>query len=105
MMRLVIISLVSVIIPLHASAGLLLGPEILVRADDAEISVPGYSVPSFVFWDGDTLRDLIVGEGSGTAGDGRVRVYLNSGTSKDPLFTGFFYVQSAGYDLTSPGGG
>ena len=74
-------------------------------AGGADISVPGYSVPSFVHWDGDGLKDLVVGEGSGITGFGRVRVYINNGTPGNPLFTGYFYAQSTGSDLQSPGGG
>ena len=91
---------------LSASAGdLFLGPARIVQAGGSDISVPGYSVPSFVDWDSDGLEDLVVGEGSGVTGFGKVRVYINAGTPGDPLFGGFFYVQSNGSDLSSPGGG
>jgi hypothetical protein len=88
-----------------ASADLELGSEEIVQASGADISVPGYSVPSFVFWNGDTLRDLVIGEGSGTVGVGKVRIYLNEGTPSNPLFNDYFYAQSLSVDLTSPGGG
>lgn len=92
-------------LPLSASADLLLGPEELVQANSINIDVPGYSVPSFVFWDGDTLMDLVVGEGGGGVTEGKVRVYLNVGTAQNPTFTDYFYVQSEGSDLISPGSG
>ena len=88
-----------------SAAGLVPGPEQIVQAGSADIWVPGYSVPSFVHWDDDGLKDLVVGEGSGLTGFGRVRVYLNSGTQGYPEFTGYFYAQSEGSDLQSPGGG
>ncbi|UCC29042.1 MAG: hypothetical protein JSU86_12650 [Phycisphaerales bacterium] len=82
------------------SAGQLrLGPEELVQADGVDVLVPGYSVPSYDYWNGDDLKDLIVGEGSGIAGPGKVRVYLNIGTVSSPQFSGFFHVQSNGSDL------
>jgi hypothetical protein len=81
-----------------------LGPGEFVQADGADIDVPGYSVPSFVHWDDDGLKDLVVGEGSG-AYAGKVRVYLNAGTASEPLFSTYFYVQSHGSDLIVPGGG
>ena len=87
-----------------ALAQLDLGAEEIVQAGGAAIDVPGYSVPSFVHWDGDGLRDLVVGEGSGTYTP-KVRVYLNAGTSGSPLFSTYFYAQSGGGDLTVPGGG
>jgi hypothetical protein len=75
-----------------------LGPEEVVQADGTDIVVPGYSVPSFEDWNNDSLMDLIVGEGGGSA-PGKVRVYLNRGTESDPCFADYFYVQSDGQDL------
>jgi hypothetical protein len=94
-----------IIFPSYCSAALVLGGETLVRANGNVIDVPGYSVPSLVFWDGDSLQDLIVGEGGGGIAVGKVRVYLNIGTDCTPLFRSFFYVQSMGADLESPEGG
>lgn len=87
------------------AAGLVLGPEQIVQAGGANLSVTGFSVPSFVHWDDDGLKDLVVGDGSGVAGYGRVRIYLNSGTPGSPAFTTFFYAQANGSNLQSPGGG
>ena len=81
-----------------------LGPEELVQADGIDLEVPGYSVPSFVHWDDDGLRDLVVGEGSSVS-DGKVRVYLNTGTILAPQFSTYFFAQSEGVDLTVPEGG
>ena len=80
------------------------GPEEIVQAGGADISVPGYSVPSYVDWNNDGLQDLIVGEGSGSY-SGRVRVYLNVGTQTNPQFSGYVYAQSSGGDLTCTGAG
>ncbi|MHC4501463.1 MAG: FG-GAP repeat domain-containing protein, partial [Planctomycetota bacterium] len=94
---------VLLVAPGSLSGSLLnLGPEELVQASSANISVPGYSVPSYVDWNNDGLKDLVVGEGSGSAGDGKVRVYLNVGTSSSPQFSGFSYAQSGTEDLTVP---
>lgn len=87
-----------------ARADLTLGAEELVLAGGADIGVPGYSVPSFVPWNDDGLMDLVVGEGSGTY-TGKVRVYLNSGTSYQPQFSTYSYVQSDSADLVLPGSG
>lgn len=78
-----------------------LGPEMLVQANGVDISVSGYSVPTFEDWDNDNLKDLIVGEGGGFQ-EAKVRIYLNVGTESDPQFSKFFYAQSDGNDLTCP---
>ncbi len=76
-----------------------LGPEEIIQANGKDIVVPGYSVPSFEDWNGDKLRDLIIGEGGGGS-PGKIRVYLNVGTEADPCFVDYFYAQSSGKDLT-----
>lgn len=81
-----------------------LGPGELVQAGGTEVDVPGYSVPSFVRWDDDSLNDLIVGEGPSPLA-GKVRVYLNTGTSFAPQFSTYFYAQSGGLDLSVPASG
>jgi len=81
------------------------GPEEIIQAGDLDIDVPGFSVPSFVRWDGDALPDLVIGEGGLGLDDGKVRVYLNAGAPGNPAFGGFFYVQSNGTDLVSPSSG
>jgi len=86
------------------AGNLRLGAEQFVQAAASPIAVPGYSVPSLVDWNADGLKDLIVGEGSGTITP-KVRVYLNTGTASAPQFSTFFYVQSNGGDLTVPGSG
>ena len=86
------------------AAELMLGPEQMVQAGGVEIVVPGYSVPSFVDWNNDGWKDLIVGEGSGSITP-RVRLYLNEATEGEPVFSSFSYVQAHGVDLTVPGGG
>jgi len=81
-----------------------LGLEEFVKADGNDIQVPGYSVPSFVEWNNDNLKDLVIGEGGGLE-DAKVRVYLNVGTESNPQFSDYFYVQSNGSDLTCPASG
>ena len=81
-----------------------LGPEELIQANGVDIDVLGYSVPSFVDWDNDNLKDLVIGEGGGDR-DGKVRVYINVGTESNPQFSDYFYVQSEGDDLTCPATG
>jgi len=81
-----------------------LGAEELIQADGVDIDVPGYSVPSFVDWNNDNLKDLVIGEGGGY-GDAKVRVYINMGTESNPQFSDYSYAQSEGADLTCPASG
>jgi hypothetical protein len=89
--------------PLRASL-LNLGPEELIQAKGSDIQVTGYSVPCLADWNSDGLADLIIGEGGGSTA-GKVRIYLNVGTSTAPLFADYFYAQSGGADLTVPASG
>ncbi len=82
-----------------------LGSEEFVRADGVDIDVPGYSVPSFTYWNSDNLPDLVVGQGSGSNPPGKVRVYLNDGNDTEPNFSDFFYARSGGSDLTCAASG
>ena len=45
-------------------------------------------------WDSDGRKDLVLGERYGY-----VRVYLNTNTDDDPVFSGYFYVQMGGADF------
>jgi hypothetical protein len=97
--------LITILSPATASATLLnLGPEQIVLAGGEDLIVPGYSVPCFMDFDSDGLKDLLVGEG-GSGFDGKIRVYLNSGSATTPQFSDFSYVQSDGADLVVPAGG
>jgi hypothetical protein len=97
---------VLVMAPRNGFGSLLnLGPEELVQAGVADITVGGYSVPSYVDWNNDGKSDLIVGEGPGVTMYGRVRVYLNTGTASSPQFSNYSYVQSGISNLSVPAGG
>jgi hypothetical protein len=88
-----------------ATPALDVGPEQIVEAGGTPIAVPGYSVPSFVPWDGDTLPDLVTGEGGGGYPDGKIRIYRNTGSPGSPAFTDYVYAQSGGGDLVVPASG
>jgi autotransporter-associated beta strand protein len=75
-----------------------------VQAGAGNLRVVGYSVPALADWNNDGLPDLVVGEKLLT-GQGKVRVYLNSGTIQSPVFGTYFYAQSAGADLSVQGAG
>ncbi|MBN1165481.1 MAG: hypothetical protein JXB45_12960 [Candidatus Krumholzibacteriota bacterium] len=83
----------------------LFGIEEIVPAGGLDIEAPGCSVPSLVDWNEDGLDDLVIGEGGGGVVEGKVRIYLNSGSPGYPVFNAYFYVQSLGADLVRTGGG
>ncbi len=97
--------LLLLISPMPVWAEWVLGPVEFVQANGVDIQVPGYSVPSFVPWDGDSLPDLVLGEGGLTSYPGKVRIYLNVGTFDEPSFGDYSFVQSNGVDLEIQGGG
>jgi hypothetical protein len=97
--------LLLILFPASSYGVLDLGPGTYVEAGGQPIQVYGYSVPSFVCWDGDDLPDLIVGEGSGLYPDAMVRVYLNTGTPGNPVFGDFFYAQTDSGTLVVHGSG
>ncbi|NQU76260.1 MAG: VCBS repeat-containing protein [Planctomycetes bacterium] len=86
------------------AAALDMKPAQLIQASGVNIDVGNYSVPSFVDWNEDGLRDLVVGE-QDVSGNGKVRVYLNTGTAGAPAFLWSTYVQAGGADLQVPGSG
>jgi len=70
-----------------------------VRAGDDPIDVDmGYAAPCYVDFDGDGIRDLLVGQ----FGDGKLRIYRNTGTDTEQVFSDFYYFQAAGADGTVP---
>jgi hypothetical protein len=81
------------------SAGIDMGPAEFVQAGGKDVLVSGYSAPSFEDWNGDGLKDLIIGEGGGSI-LGKVRVYLNVGTETQPQFAGYLYAKCGDVDLT-----
>ncbi len=89
-----------------------------LRADGEVINVfTGHAAPYLYDFDGDGVRDLLVGEfGIGAfkgetteeAGPGhpwtagKLRVYTNHGTSTAPLYKDWFYLQAGGQDAQVP---
>lgn len=60
----------------------------------------GHADPCVVDWDGDGIKDLLVGQFS----SGKIRFYKNSGTNCFPVFTNFTYLKADGVDIVLPSG-
>ena len=77
------------------------GPVDYVKANGSPITVDvGHANPCVVDWDGDGLKDLLVGQ----FGSGKIRFYKNSSTNEAPVFTDFSYLQSDGSDISLSSG-
>lgn len=76
------------------------GPYSWIEANGGKIDVGYYGSPCIVDWDGDGLKDLVMGQFT----SGKIRFYANSGSNDSPVFTGFSYIQSDGADITLPYG-
>jgi len=61
--------------------------------DITDISWPSSCVTD---WDGDGLKDLLIGE---FAPNAKVRFYKNTGTNKAPEFKSYAYIKANGEDI------
>lgn len=78
-----------------------LAPPFRVEAGGQSIDVEvGHAAPLMVDFDGDGLRDLLVGQ----FGGGKLRLYRNTGTASAPQFGAFAWFQAGGSDAQVPFG-
>ncbi len=78
-----------------------LAPPFRVEAGGQPIDVEvGHAAPLMVDFDGDGLRDLLVGQ----FGGGKLRLYRNTGTASVPKFGAFVWFQAGGSDAQVPFG-
>ena len=61
-----------------------------------DVNELGHTAPLFTDWDGDGLKDLLVGQFGRKDHIGAVRVYKNVGNAKSPKFDGYTYVKANG---------
>ncbi len=60
----------------------------------------GHSAPYVYDWDGDGVRDLLVGQ----FGQGKLRIFRNAGTNKAPRYEEGVWFQAGGALATVPAG-
>jgi hypothetical protein len=78
-----------------------LAPGVKILAGDKTIDVEvGHAAPHFADFDGDGVRDLLVGQ----FGGGKLRIYRNTGDNAKPKFGAFNFFQADGKDATVPYG-
>lgn len=73
---------------------------VFVEAGGVDIKVSYYGSPCIYDWNGDGLKDLIVGEFT----YGNIRLYMNSGTNAAPVFTTYTLMTADGVAITLPYG-
>ncbi len=67
-----------------------------LSASGTVIDVGANSSPIVVDWNNDGLLDLLIGNEASTQG---IRLYLNSGTTTNPILTSWSYIQSEGSNI------
>ena len=78
-----------------------LAQPVQIQAGGEPIDVEvGHAAPCYDDFDGDGVKDLLVGQ----FGGGKLRIYRNSGTNATPVYTDFTFFQSDGKDATVPFG-
>ena len=73
--------------------------QIMAAGKPIDIEV-GHLVPCVCDWNSDGKKDLIVGQFS----DGAIRLYLNEGTDKEPVFKEFSFLQAGGEQIKMDAG-
>jgi hypothetical protein len=73
---------------------------VFLQAGGVNIDVSYYGSPCVYDWNGDGLKDLILGEFN----YGNIRLYLNSGTNAAPVFTTYTLLAADGVAITLPYG-
>jgi len=73
------------------------GPEIVIQDGNSAMQPIKYPSPTWVDWDEDGKKDMIVGVMDSKVGNlaARVQIYLNKGENNDPKFDGFDWVKTA----------
>lgn len=79
-----------------------LAPPIQVSAggNPIDVHLVGHAAPFLGDFDGDGVRDLLVGQFA----DGRLRVYRNLGTNTNPRFEGYQWFEAGGTVGSVPAG-
>ncbi len=68
-----------------------------IESGRSPIDVNATSAPAVIDWNNDGRKDLLIGQFT----QGKMWVYLNSGTDRDPLFGGGTLLRSGGGDITT----
>lgn len=78
----------------------LFGPYQLIDCGSSRIDVGSHSSPMVADWNGDGLKDLLVGQFD----NGMIRFYENVGSNELPVFESFEYLCADGQPILLPFG-
>ncbi|MHC5011717.1 MAG: FG-GAP repeat domain-containing protein [Planctomycetota bacterium] len=87
------------VVPPQLPGGLAAPQKVLCAGEPIDVDI-GHAAPCFVDFDGDGLRDLLVGQ----FGDGKLRIYKNVGDRSAPKFEDFTLFQAGPGDGKVPSG-
>jgi hypothetical protein len=74
---------------------------VMIQAGGSSITLAvGHANPLVFDWNGDGLKDLILGQYS----SGKIRLYLNEGTNSVPVFSSYTFMQADGTDISLSSG-
>ncbi len=75
-------------------------PEYQLTAGGVIIDVGYYAAPCVADWDGDGLKDLVLGQFT----SGNIRFYKNEGTNDNPVFSTYTMIYADGSPISVPSG-
>lgn len=94
-------ALLACVLPLATGLAQGLEPPFRLEAEGKPIAVDvGHAHPFLYDWDGDGLKDLLVGQ----FGDGKLRIYRNVGTNQKPVYGALRWFEAGGEIATVPAG-
>ena len=73
-------------------------PALTLEPTESHLTVGLIANPFMTDWNGDGLQDLLVGQ----LIESKVRIYLNTGTNREPVFDSFTYLLADGEEVTAP---
>ena len=78
-----------------------LGKPVRLEADGKPIDTDiGHATPALYDFDGDGKRDLLVGQ----FGEGKMKIFRNVGTNKEPKYAAEQWLEAGGKVVTTPTG-
>ncbi len=91
---------VMTLVALAAASAPEFGAYTWLYANGSRIDVGYYGAPCVADWDGDGLKDLVLGQFT----SGQIRFYRNSDSNDSPVLTTYSLIESSGTPISVPSG-